>query len=90
MLMSFLWCFYKNWRSLPPKFRSCAPQGDNLGEKFVPAHRRAKFLAENLSLQNCKAKFLAENLSLQNCRGISALLKGAKRRRGGPPTPPLV
>ena len=55
--MSFLWCFYKNWRSLPPKFHPCAPQGDNLGGKFVPAHRRAKFLVENLSLHTAGRNF---------------------------------
>ena len=55
--MSFLWCFYKNWRTSPPKFHPCAPQGDNLGEKFVPAHRRAKFLVENLSLHTAGRNF---------------------------------
>jgi hypothetical protein len=77
-------------RNFAWKICPCTPQGEIFGAKFVPAHRRAKFLAENLSLQNCKAKFLAENLSLQNCRGISALLKGAKRRRGDPPKPSIA
>ena len=55
--MSFLWCFYKNWRSLPQKFHPCAPQGEIFGEKFVPAHRRTKFWVENLSLHTAGRNF---------------------------------
>ena len=32
-------------------------QGEILGEKFVPAHRRAKFLVENLSLHTAGRNF---------------------------------
>ena len=55
--MSFLWCFCKNWRALTPNFCPCKIAGRNFGGKFVPAHRRAKFLVKNLSLHTAGRNF---------------------------------